>query len=188
MSDEALRFASKQEFADWLERHHADMPHVWIKFAKKGTGVPSIENPEALDVALCYGWIDGVRKSLDETYYLQRYTPRRARSKWSQVNVAKVAKLIASGEMRPAGLAEVERAKVDGRWDAAYPSPSKITVPDDLQAELDRDPELAASFAALDRTNRYAILYRLLDAKRPETRARRLGEFVAMLKRGERLH
>jgi uncharacterized protein YdeI (YjbR/CyaY-like superfamily) len=183
-----LVFASKAEFAAWMEAHHADTPHVWIKFAKKGSGVASVANPEALDVALCYGWIDGIRKSLDDTYYLQRYTPRRARSKWSQVNVAKVAALIESGEMRPAGLAEIERAKADGRWDAAYPSPSRITVPEDLQAKLDKDPEAAASFAALDSTNRYAILYRLHDAKRPETRARRLAEFVAMLKRGERLH
>ena len=183
-----LPFASKDEFAVWLEAHHASAPGVWIKFAKKDKGVATVSNPEAIEVALCYGWIDGQRKPFDGTYYLQKYTPRRARSKWSQINVGKANALIESGAMRPAGLAEIERAKADGRWDAAYPSPSKIQVPPDLQAEFDRDPEAAAFFASLDSTNRYAILYRLHDAKKPETRARRLEQFVAMLRRGEKLH
>jgi uncharacterized protein YdeI (YjbR/CyaY-like superfamily) len=183
-----LTFESKDEFAAWLEANHATSGGIWIKVAKKGSGVPSVHTPEALDVALCYGWIDGQRKSLDDSHFLQKYTPRRPRSKWSKINVAKVEALIAAGEMRPAGLAEIERAKADGRWDAAYDSPKNMKVPPDLQAELDQDPAAAAFFASLDSTNRYAILYRLHDAKRPETRARRLEQYVAALKRGEKLH
>jgi uncharacterized protein YdeI (YjbR/CyaY-like superfamily) len=183
-----LSFASKDEFAAWMDEHHASSDGIWIKVAKKSAGVPSVYTPEALDVALCYGWIDGQRKSLDDTYFLQKYTPRRARSKWSKVNVGKVEALIAAGEMRPAGFAEIERAKADGRWDAAYDSPRNMQVPPDLQAELDNDPAAAAFFASLDSQNRYAILYRLHDAKRPETRARRLAQYVDALKRGEKLH
>ena len=183
-----VTFASKAEFAAWLDEHHASSDGLWIKVAKKGSGVPSVYTPEALDVALCHGWIDGQRKSLDDTYFLQKYTPRRARSKWSKINVAKVETLIAAGEMKPAGFAEIERAKADGRWDAAYDSPRNISVPPDLQAEFDRDPELATAFAALDSTNRYAILYRLHDAKRPETRARRLEQYLDALRTGKRLH
>jgi uncharacterized protein YdeI (YjbR/CyaY-like superfamily) len=185
---ELLPFATKDEFEAWMEKHHASVDGVWIKVAKKGSGVPSITTPEALDVALCFGWIDGQRKSIDETYFMQKYTPRRARSKWSKINVGKATELIASGAMRPAGLAEIERAKADGRWAAAYDSPGKMTVPPDLQAELDKRPEAAAFFATLNSTNRYAILYRLHDAKRPETRARRLAQFVEQLERGETLH
>jgi uncharacterized protein YdeI (YjbR/CyaY-like superfamily) len=185
---ELLAFGSKEEFEAWMEDNHATADGVWIKVAKKGTGIASVHPPEALDVALCFGWIDGQRKSIDETYYMQKYTPRRARSKWSKLNVEKVAALTASGAMRPSGQAEVERAKADGRWDAAYDSPSRIEVPPDLQAELDQRPEAAAFFATLNSTNRYAILYRLHDAKKPETRARRLAQFVEMLERGETLH
>jgi len=185
---ELLVFASKDEFEAWMEEHHDSVDGVWIKVAKKGSGIPSVHPPEALDVALCFGWIDGQRKSIDETFYQQKYTPRRARSKWSKINVEKVAALIEAGKMRPSGLAEIERAKADGRWDAAYDSPSRISVPPDLQAELDKRPVAAANFAALKSTNRYAILYRLHDAKRPETRARRLAQFVEMLERGETLH
>jgi len=183
-----LSFASKDEFASWLDEHHASSDGLWIKVAKKGSGVPSVYTPEALDVALCHGWIDGQRRSLDDTYFLQKYTPRRARSKWSKINVGKVEALIAAGEMRPAGFAEIERAKADGRWDAAYASPRNMQVPPDLQAELDKDPAAAAFFASLDSTNRYAILYRLHDAKRPETRARRLQQYLDALRRGEKLH
>ena len=185
---ELLSFASPEEFEAWMEANHASVDGVWIKVAKKGTGIPSVHPPEALDVALCFGWIDGQRRSIDDTYYEQKYTPRRARSKWSKINVAKANALIESGRMRPAGLAEVERAKADGRWAAAYDSPGRIQVPPDLQAELDARPAAAANFAALNSTNRYAILYRLHDAKRPETRARRLAQFVEMLERGETLH
>jgi uncharacterized protein YdeI (YjbR/CyaY-like superfamily) len=185
---ELLAFASQGEFEAWMEANHATADGVWIKVAKKGTGIPSVHPPQALDVALCFGWIDGQRRSIDDTFYEQKYTPRRARSKWSKINVEKVAALIEAGKMRPSGLAEIERAKADGRWDAAYDSPSRIAVPPDLQAELDKRPLAAANFAALKSTNRYAILYRLHDAKRPETRARRLAQFVEMLERGETLH
>jgi uncharacterized protein YdeI (YjbR/CyaY-like superfamily) len=183
-----LSFASKEEFEAWLEANHERPEGLWIKMAKKGTGIPTVALAQALDVALCFGWIDGLRKSLDESYFLQRYTPRRARSKWSKINVAKANALIERGAMRPSGLVEIERAKADGRWEAAYDSPGRIQVPPDLQAELDRDPEAAAFFASLDSQNRYAILYRLHDAKKPETRARRLAQFVDKLKRGERIH
>jgi uncharacterized protein YdeI (YjbR/CyaY-like superfamily) len=155
--------------------------------AKKSSGIPTVQLGEALDIALCHGWIDGKRKSFDDAYFLQMYTPRRARSRWSKINVGKATALIESGRMRPAGLAEVERAKADGRWEAAYDSPSRIEIPPELQAELDKDPEVAAAFAQLNSQNRYAILYRLHDAKRPETRARRLADFVGRLKRGEQI-
>jgi len=181
-------FASKEEFRAWLAEHHAASDGIWVKIAKKGTGVPSVAVTETLDVALCFGWIDGQRKSFDETYFLQKYTPRRARSKWSKRNIGLVEKLIEAGEMRPAGFAEIERAKGDGRWDAAYDSPANMQVPPDLQAELDARPDAAAFFETLNSTNRYSILYRLHDAKRPETRARRLEQFVAMLERGETLY
>jgi uncharacterized protein YdeI (YjbR/CyaY-like superfamily) len=183
-----LSFASQADFEAWLAEHHVTGDGLWIKFAKKGAGVPSVVYAEALDVALCFGWIDGQAKPIDDTHYMQRFTPRRARSRWSKRNVGKAEALIAEGRMRPAGHAEIERAKADGRWDEAYDSPATSTVPDDLQAELDADPDAAAFFAGLSSTNRYAILYRLQEAKKPETRARRLEKFVGMLKRGETIH
>jgi uncharacterized protein YdeI (YjbR/CyaY-like superfamily) len=183
-----LFFESAQAFDAWLSEHHADSDGIWIKFAKKGRGIPSVVYAEALDSALCHGWIDGQTKSLDEDYYLQRFTPRRKRSRWSTRNVGKALALIEAGRMRPAGQAEIDRAKADGRWERAYDGPSSMDVPPDLQAELDADPEAAEFFAGLSKTNRYAILYRLHDAKKPETRARRLAQFVEMLRNGETLH
>jgi uncharacterized protein YdeI (YjbR/CyaY-like superfamily) len=183
-----LAFESDAHWEAWLEEHHATSDGVWLKIAKKASGIPSVAYPEVLDTALCFGWIDGQRKALDDRYFLQRFTPRRARSKWSQINRDKVAALTRAGRMRPAGLAEVERAKADGRWDAAYGGQAAMTVPDDLQAELDARPAAAAFFATLSSQNRFAILFRLHDAKRPETRARRLAKFVAMLEAGETLH
>src|SRR4051812_2162634 len=182
-----LAFASKEAFEAWMEANHSASDGIWLKFAKKGTGVPTVVYAQALDVALCFGWIDGQVSKLDETYYLQKFTPRRARSKWSKINVGKATALIERGAMRPAGLAEVERAKADGRWEAAYASPSQIEVPADLQAQLDRHPEAAAYFERLPKIARYAILYRLHDAKKPETRARRLERFMAMLINGEEI-
>jgi uncharacterized protein YdeI (YjbR/CyaY-like superfamily) len=182
---ETLAFASQAEFEAWMEANHAASDGIWMKIAKKATGIPTCSAPEALDVALCFGWIDGQRKALDETFFLQKYTPRRARSKWSQINVGKVSALIEAGRMRDAGHAEIERAKADGRWEAAYPSQRNLVVPEDLQAALDADPRAAANFAALSSQNRYSILYRLLDAKRPETRARRLAQFVELLVNGD---
>jgi uncharacterized protein YdeI (YjbR/CyaY-like superfamily) len=179
-------FASREDWATWLDEHHGSQEAgVWLKFAKKGTGIPSVTFSEALEVALCYGWIDGQSRGLDETWYLQKFTPRRSRSTWSKINREKVADLIARGEMKPAGFAEIERAKADGRWDAAYDSPRTMTVPDDLRRALDERPEAAELFARLDSRNRYAILYQVHDAKKPETRARRIEKFTTMLARGE---
>jgi uncharacterized protein YdeI (YjbR/CyaY-like superfamily) len=158
---------------------------VWLQIAKKGRGIETVTHAEALEEALCFGWIDAVRHAHDDDYFLQRFVPRRPRSKWSQINRDKVMALTEAGRMHAAGLAEVERAKADGRWDAAYAPQSQATVPDDLQAELDARPKAKATFASLKSQNRYAILYRLRDAKRPETRARRLQQFVEMLERGE---
>ena len=179
-------FASAADWETWLAERHATADVCWIKFAKKGSGLPTVTYAEALDVALCWGWIDGQVAKLDGTHYLQRFTPRRARSKWSQRNREHVARLEAAGRMQPPGRAEVERAKADGRWDAAYPSPANMAVPGDLQAALDADPVAAAAFAALDGQNRYAILYRLHDAQRPETRARRVAQFTQLLREGRR--
>jgi uncharacterized protein YdeI (YjbR/CyaY-like superfamily) len=183
-----IAFPSQAAFEGWLDEHHATADGVWIRIAKKASGIPTVTPAEAIDVCLCFGWIDGQRRSADESTFLQRYTPRRTRSKWSKINRARAEELIAEGRMRPAGLAEVQRAKDDGRWDAAYDSPRNITVPEDLQRALDAEPRAAEGFAALDSRNRYAVLYRIHDAKRPETRARRIATFVAMLARGERLH
>jgi uncharacterized protein YdeI (YjbR/CyaY-like superfamily) len=184
-----LAFASAGEFEDWLEREHASSDGVWLKFAKKGSGIPSVVYPEALEIALCYGWIDSKVNSLDERFYLQTFTPRRARSKWSRVNRDRVEELTRQGRMRPAGLAQVELAKQDGRWEAAYSSPANLEeAPDDLQRALDASPKAAAFFATLNKSNRYAIVYQLEDAKKPETRARRLDKFMGMLERGEKLY
>src|SRR5437868_3193077 len=183
-----LRFASAGEWEAWLEENHAGSDGVWIEMAKKDAGIESVRYPEVLDSALCFGWIDGRREALDERYFLQRFTPRRPRSRWSRINRDKAERLIAGGRMRPAGLGEVERAQDDGRWDAAYEGQRDITVPDDLQRELDARPKAKAFFAQLNSQNRYAILYRLQDAKRPETRARRLAKFVAMLEAGETIY
>jgi uncharacterized protein YdeI (YjbR/CyaY-like superfamily) len=183
-----IRFASAADWEAWLEEHHAVSDGVWIKIAKKGSGIESVRYPAVLESALCFGWIDGRREPLDERYFLQRFTPRRSRSRWSRINRDKAERLIAEGRMRAAGLAEVERARADGRWEAAYEGQRQIAVPDDLQRELDARPKAKAFFAELNSQNRYAILYRLQDAKRPETRARRLAKFVAMLDAGERIY
>jgi uncharacterized protein YdeI (YjbR/CyaY-like superfamily) len=183
-----LFFATQEEFRAWMAAEHATSDGIWLKFAKKASGIVSVTYDQALDVALCFGWIDGQSKSLDDTYYLQRWTPRRKRSPWSKRNVDKVAALTAAGLMTPAGQAEIDRAKADGRWDRAYDGPKNATVPDDLQAALDANPRAAEFFATLTGSARYAILYRLQDAKRPETRQRRLEKFVGMLERGEKLH
>ena len=183
---EELAFRSQADFEAWLEENHAVSDGIWLKFAKKGSGIETVVYAEALDVALCFGWIDGQTKSVDDDWYLQRFTPRRRRSKWSKRNTEKAEALIAAGRMRPAGLAQVEAAKADGRWEDSYPSPSEIAVPPDLQAEFESNPKAAAFFETLNGQNRYAVLYRIHDAKRPETRARRIAQFVAMLAEGRR--
>jgi uncharacterized protein YdeI (YjbR/CyaY-like superfamily) len=161
---------------------------LWLKIAKKGSGIETVTFPEALDVALCYGWIDGQRARFDERFFLQRFTPRKPRSKWSRVNREKVTKLIETGEMKPSGLREVDRAKADGRWDAAYEPQSTATVPDDLLRELEKNDAARTFFSTLDSRNRYAILYQIQDAKRPETRAWRIAKYVAMLAERKKLY
>lgn len=184
-----LPFASTQLWADWLNEHHADTPDgIWLKIAKKESGIATVTYAEALDVALCYGWIDGQKNTLDETWWLQRFTPRRATSRWSKVNTEKVQALIEAGRMQPPGMKEIEAAKADGRWDRAYDRQAVAQVPPDLQAAFDANPKAAEFFATLTGANRYAVLYRIHDAKRPQTRADRIAKFVAMLERGETLH
>jgi uncharacterized protein YdeI (YjbR/CyaY-like superfamily) len=189
-SDElpVLPFATAEAWEAWLEREHASAPGVWLRLAKKESGIASVTYAEALDVALCFGWIDGQRRAFDAAWFLQHFTPRSRGSRWSKRNTEHAERLIAAGAMRPAGLAQVEAARADGRWEAAYAGPSSATVPPDLQAALDANPAAAVFFATLRGANRYAILYRVQDAKRPETRARRIDRFVAMLARGETLH
>ena len=183
-----LHFESADAWEAWLADSHASSPGVWLKIAKKGSGVPSVDYSEAVDAALCYGWIDGQKGSHDVAFWLQRFTPRGPASKWSRVNTERAEALIQAGRMRPAGLRQVEMAKADGRWRAAYDSQSTATVPADLGVALEANPRAAAFFDALDRANRYAILYRVADAKRPETRARRIATLVAMLAEHNKLH
>jgi uncharacterized protein YdeI (YjbR/CyaY-like superfamily) len=183
-----LFFSSPPECEAWFEDNHVESDGVWAKIAKKESGIDSVRYPELLEIALCFGWIDGQRRAFDETHFLQKLTPRRARSRWSKINRGKAEALIAAGSMRPAGLVQVKAAKSDGRWDAAYEGQASATVPDDLRAALDASPAAAEFFATLDSQNRYAILYRLQDAKRAETRERRLAKFIAMLELGERIH
>lgn len=183
-----LPFATQRKFAAWLARHHASSSGVWIKIAKAAAGVPSVKYAEAVEAALCWGWIDSQSKRIDEHWYVQRFTPRGKRSPWSRINCAKASALIAAGKMRPAGLAEVERAKTDGRWARAYDSPARATVPADLAAALARNRRASDFFGRLDSLNRYAILHRVQTATKPETRARHIGNFVRMLARKEKLY
>lgn len=176
-----MLFLSQADWEAWLEANYNQSDGLWMQIAKKDGGKSSVSYQEALDVALCFGWIDGQKGSMDEVYWLQKFTPRRKQSPWSAVNVEKVAKLIEAGKMREAGMKEIERAKADGRWDAAYQPQSKMTVPEDLQAALDANPEAAEFFKTLKSAPRYAMLYRLQTAKKPETRAKRIAEYVAML-------
>ena len=181
-------FADQVAWNKWLDKHHTTSVGIWIRIAKKGSGIPSVSHPEALDVALCYGWIDSQRKGYDEKTFIQKFTPRGARSIWSVINRNKAVALLESGKMMPAGISEMERAKKDGRWDAAYASQATIEIPPDLQAALDAKPRAARFFATLTSQNRYAILFRVHNAKRAETRARRIADFVAMLERHETIH
>jgi uncharacterized protein YdeI (YjbR/CyaY-like superfamily) len=182
------RFRSQRAWETWLVRYHERSAGVWLQIAKKGSGLASVTYAEALEVALCCGWIDGVRAGVDGSWFRQRFTPRRPGSKWSQINRTTVERLQAEGRLLPRGRQEMEAAQRDGRWDAAYPSQKNITVPDDLAAWLRRHPRARRHFEGLDSRNRYAILYRLHDAKRPETRERRLEQFTRMLAAGETLY
>lgn len=186
--DTPVECTNAASWARWLKRHHASAADVWLRIAKKDSGIASIDYAGALEEALCWGWIDGQRRSDDAQYFQQRFTPRTRRSIWSQINRAKVLKLIEEGRMQPAGHAEIERAKADGRWDAAYEGVAAATVPPDLQAALDANKKAAKFFATLDSRNRFAILFRTQSAKKPETRARRIAQFVEMLAKGEKIH
>jgi uncharacterized protein YdeI (YjbR/CyaY-like superfamily) len=181
-------FERQQDWAAWLNEHHALSPGVWLKFAKKGADVPSVSYDEAIEIALCFGWIDGQKQGHSDQFWLQKFTRRSAKSIWSKINRDKALALIKSKKMKPAGLREVERAKLDGRWDAAYDSSSKATVPDDLRSALDNNAKAKAFFETLDSRNRYAVLFRIQTAKKAETRAKRISQFVLMLERHEKVH
>jgi len=181
-------FASSADWEAWLAAQPLTSTGVWLKLAKSASGIASVSKQEAIDGALCHGWIDGLVHKFDADYWLVRLTPRRPKGKWSQINRARALILIKLGRMQSAGMKEVERAKLDGRWKAAYAPQSKATVPEDLQRALDRNPSARRNFDRLDRINRYAILYRVHDAKRPETRAQRIKQYVTMLSRGETIH
>ena len=183
-----ISFDTGAAWESWLQAEHASSPGVWLKIAKKGAEASTVTYPEALAVALCFGWIDGQKGRLDDDYWLQRFTPRKPGSRWSRINTDKAAELIEAGRMRPAGLAEVERARADGRWAAAYEPQSTSAVPDDLAAELARDESARAFFETLNSANRYAILYRIGSAQRPETRARRIAKYVAMLAEHKKIY
>lgn len=183
-----LFFADQDAWEQWLNAHYGEQQGVWLKFAKKGKGITSTNYAEALDVALCYGWIDGQAQSVDDIYYLQKFTPRRPKSIWSKRNVNKVAELITAGKMKPAGQAAIDAAKADGRWDQAYDSPKDTTVPPDFQAALDANPAAKAFYATLNKTNTFAFLWRIQTAKKPETRVARIQKFVIMLSEGKKLH
>ena len=181
---EVIEFRDAAEFEAWLDAHVGLRAGVWLKIAKSGSGIPSLTADEAVDVGLCHGWISGQRRSCDESYYLQKYVPRRPRSRWSQVNVAKAEELIAAGRMRPSGLAEVEAAKADGRWAAAYQPQRDATVPPDLAAALAADPSAAQAFDALTRTQRYAVILQLVTARTATARAARVRRAMAALRGG----
>ena len=183
-----LLFRRQKDWQDWLGANHATSSGAWLRLAKKRSAIQSVSYREALEAALCFGWIDAQKKGESEQAWLQRFTPRRDKSIWSKVNRGKAAALIKACRMQPAGLEQVERAKKDGRWGAAYDSPGSAEVPDDLQAALDRNPRAKAFFGALDRANRYAILWRIQTVKKAETRARRIRQFIEMLKRHEKVH
>lgn len=183
-----LEFPDKAAWTDWLIANHAQSMGIWIRFAKKNSGLTSVTYDEAVDASLCFGWIDGQVRSEGERTYIQKYTPRGKRSIWSKRNVAKVATLIENDEMRPAGLSEVERAKADGRWQAAYDGPRTAETPEDLTAALAANETAKAFYETLSSKNRYALIFRLQTVKRPETRARRIEEFVEMLEKRETFH
>ena len=181
-------FKSAKAFESWLRRNHATSDGLWLKIAKRGANEPSVTYPEAVEIALCWGWIDGQKKGLDDQHFLQRFTPRRARSIWSKVNVDKVAALIEAGRMKAPGSAQVEAAKADGRWAQAYDGARTSAMPKDLLAALDAEPRAKAFFATINAANRYAVLWRIQTAVKAETRARRIARLVEMLARGETIH
>ncbi len=183
-----LLFSSSQHWEEWLGEHHAQPTGIWLKIAKKEAAITTVSYAEALDVALCYGWIDAQKKPYDDAFWLQKFSPRRPKSGWSRINTEKATRLIEAGNMMPAGLREVEAARKDGRWAAAYASPSNVTIPDDFLAALDANPQAREFFETLDKTNRYAILYRIQTARKPETRQARIAKFISMLAAHEKIY
>ncbi|GAC1317208.1 MAG: YdeI/OmpD-associated family protein [Collimonas sp.] len=181
-------FEQQKDWAAWLKKNHDKSAGVWLRLAKKNSGRNSVSYPDALESALCYGWIDGQKKSDDDDFWLQKFTPRSSRSIWSRINREKALQLIESGRMMPSGLKGVERARADGRWDAAYDSAGTSTVPADFQAALDASPRAQEFFASLNSSNRYAVLFRIQTAKKAETRARRIQDYISMLERHEKFH
>jgi len=181
-------FKSKQDWARWLEKNHRENTGLWLRLAKKGSPLRSVSYKEALEVALCYGWIDGQKKPENDQTWLQKFVSRSSRSIWSKINREKALALIASGEMKAAGREAIENAKKNGRWDAAYDSPSGATVPGDFQAALDSNPRASAFFKTLDRANRYAVLWRIQTVKKAETRGRKIQQLIAMLEKEEKIH
>jgi uncharacterized protein YdeI (YjbR/CyaY-like superfamily) len=183
-----LVFKDQKQWASWLDEHHRTSSGLWLRIGKKGSALESLSYAAALEVALCYGWIDGQKRAYDDASWLQRFTPRGPNSVWSRINRDKAEELIRSGRMKPAGLDAIERAQENGRWESAYDSPSRAAVPRDFQAALNRSRKAKSFFSTLDRANRYAILWRIQTAKRAETRARRIQGFIRMLERREKLH
>lgn len=183
-----LPFKTQEAFEKWLSQNHDQVDGIWARLYKKASGIKTITYAEALDEALCYGWIDGQTQRHDEKSYLQKFTPRRARSKWSQINKEHVIRLTRLGKMKPSGLSEVEKAKKDGRWDSAYASPKNMVMPEDFLKELSKDTKAAEFFETLSKTNKFAIAFNLQDAKKPETRERRMKKYIGMMKKGEKLY
>ena len=183
-----MSFETQQDWERWLTEHHTGTKGIWLKIAKKETGILSVNYSEALDSALCYGWIDGQKASFDDQYWLQKFTPRRPKSIWSKVNCDKATALIAEGRMQPAGIRQVELAKADGRWESAYESQSKITIPADFQSELDKNQKAKDFFSTLNSINRYAILFRIHSAKKPATRSARINKFIEMLSNNQKIY
>ncbi|MCX7174116.1 MAG: YdeI/OmpD-associated family protein [Proteobacteria bacterium] len=181
-------FERQKDWAGWLTKNHGSSPGLWLQLAKKGAGIASVSYDEAVEIALCFGWIDGQKQAHDEQFWLQKFTRRSDKSIWSKINKDKALALIKAGSMKPAGLQMIERAKLDGRWDAAYDSASKATIPGDFQSALDGNPRAKDFFGMLDSGNRYAVLFRIQTAKKAETRARRIIQFVQMLERHEKVH
>jgi uncharacterized protein YdeI (YjbR/CyaY-like superfamily) len=188
MTEPRLTFLNQNEWENWLTQNGDTSTGIWLRFAKKGTGQPTLTYAQAVESALCHGWIDGQKQAESDEYWLQRFTRRSPKSIWAKLNKDRAEALIAAGRMLPSGMREIEKAKADGRWEAAYTSPSNSVVPDDLQAALDANPKANAFFATLNGRNRYAILFRIQNAKKPETRARKIEEFIGMLNRGETVH
>ncbi len=183
-----MLFETQQDWERWLTEHHTATVGIWLKIAKKETGIPSVNYSEALDSALCYGWIDGQKASFDDQYWLQKFTPRRPKSIWSKVNCDKATALIAEGRMQPEGIRQVELAKTDGRWESAYESQSKITIPADFQSELDKNQKAKDFYSTLNSINRYAILFRIHSAKKPATRSARINKFIEMLSNNQKIY